>query len=115
MNKKELAEVEPLKVKLALRFTEKIEPDLKKPEAFAKEMTKGWHFNSHSLLVGKACSTSINHSTWGDEKTTTQGGINMFSSRLLAIKAMRHEVEKECAEKLRKIDIMIEKENELNP
>jgi len=34
----------------------------------------------------------------------------MFSSRMLALKAMRHQVEKECASRLRQIDKMIEKE-----
>lgn len=104
------SEEESIKVKMALRFTDEVLPDLKKPEYSSGEMTKGWSFNSYNMSVGKACSTSNSHSVWGDEKTTSQGGIDIFSTRILALKAMRHEVEMECAYNLRKIDIMIEGE-----
>lgn len=111
MNKKEQAEMEELKVKLALRLTDKIYPDLKKPDGSDyKQMNKGWYFNAHSMQVSKACSTSHGHSVWSDEKTSSQNGIDIFSTRLLALKAMRHEVEMKSARDLRRIDVMIEKE-----
>jgi hypothetical protein len=113
MNKKEQAYIEELHTRLALRWTGPVEKDVPppiwKPGVF-NELLKGFTFNSYSLAVNESCSSSIHHSTHDSTKTTTQGAIHMFSSRMLALKAMRHQVEKECASRLRQIDKMIEKE-----
>jgi len=41
----------------------------------------------------------------------SQRGCELFSTRLLALRALRHAVEKDSAGKLRKIDEQIELEN----
>jgi len=118
MNKKEIELVEDMKTKLALRFTEEILPDIDKPSSEKMyEIINGWSFNSYSLRIEKSCSSSHFHSISNWDKTTSQQGIKQYSSRLLALKAMRHEVELKCAKELRKIDLMIEKEiaDDLNP
>lgn len=40
---------------------------------------------------------------------TSQKGIRLYSTKLLALKSMRNAVEMKCAEKLRMVDLMIEK------
>jgi len=107
MNKKELAEMEQLKTRLALRFTEVVNPDIPVPN-INSELVKGFIFNAYSMSVNESCSLSFTHSIRQTEKTTTQGGITQFSTKKLAYQAMRNVVEIECAEKLRKIDRMIE-------
>jgi len=110
MNKKEQAMVEDLKVMCALHFTNIIELDVEIPKPFANELSKGFMMNEYSYRVTKACSSSIGHSTSGDEKTTSQKGIKLYSTKMLALKAMRNAIELKCAKELRNIDIMIEKE-----
>jgi len=110
MNKKEQAMVEDLKVMCALHFTNKVELDVEIPEPFANELSKGFVMNEYSFRVTKACSSSLGHNTSGDDRTTSQEGIKLYSTELLALKAMRNAIELKCARELRKIDIMIEKE-----
>lgn len=107
MNKKEKALLESLKVENSLRFTAEILPDVPPPDGCA-ELTKGYLFNEYSLRVEKACSSSIYHSTGRDDKTTSQGTRELFSTELLALKAMRHVIELKCARELRAVDILIE-------
>lgn len=111
MNKKEVEYVEELKTKLALRFTEKIEPDMERPDYGSNKIVNGWSFNSYSMSVNKSCSSCISHSLHGWDKTTSQNSIRQYSSRLLALKAMRNEVELKCAANIYKIDKMIESES----
>lgn len=108
MNKKEKELVEDLYVRLALRFTDTIELDVEIPESFSPNLSKGFMMNEYSFLVTKACSSSIGHSVHGDEKTTSQKGIKLYSTKLRALKAMRNAIELKCAKELRKIDVMIE-------
>jgi hypothetical protein len=42
----------------------------------------------------------------------SQGARSLFSSRLLALQALRRAVEIDCCKRLRRIDAMIEKEME---
>jgi hypothetical protein len=106
MTKKELAVIEELKIKLALRITENVKPDIPKPES-GQTLVKGWSFNSYSKRVEKSCSTCIYHGD-GWEKTSSQNAIEQYSTPILAYRAMRREVEKRCARELREIDIKIE-------
>lgn len=106
MTKKEQAEVEALKTRLAFRFTEDIMPDIKKPE-LGQSLVKGWSFNSYSKRVGKSCSTRIGHGD-GWEKTSSQNPISQYSLPILAYKAMRRELENRFALELREIDRKIE-------
>lgn len=112
MNKKEKKMIEDLKIFCALRFTEKVEKDVDPPtiEDVSGKIINGWNFNSYNMSAHKSCSSALSHSNDGWDKTRCQSPIKQFSSRLLAIKAMRNDIEYDCACKLRKIDIMIEQE-----
>lgn len=116
MNKKEQAEMENIRNEMrkarALRFTDKVYQDVLPPshnEGYGK-LNTGFVFNSHNCSIDIACSSSFSHGKGQANKTTSQQAISMFSSRLLALKAMRNEIEQECAKKLAKIDGYIEKE-----
>ena len=117
MNKKQTAVFHELEAALraarALRFTEAIEPDV--PVPHNSGMTRGFLFSAHvggSPCVEKACSNAVHHSFGRDDKTTSQGACRLYSTRLLALRAMRHEVELKCAHILADIDAQIEKEKE---
>lgn len=113
MNKKEKAELDKLKQELrlakALRWTVPIEPDVSPPPPFT-EMKRGWLYNDYitSARVEPACASSHFHAFGQTDRTTTQGTRSLFSSRLLALKALRHRLELKCAEILAKIDKDIE-------
>lgn len=114
MTKAEKAEVERLKTALclamALRFTDADEePDIPIP-APGDKPTSGWQFNRYSRVVGPAWSASSFHGD-GPAKAShmaTQGGIPLYSTKLRALRALRRNLERLCAEQLRAIDIQIE-------
>ena len=101
MTKKEQAEVEALKIRLALRFTEDVKPDIPKPES---GIVNGYSFNSSSRRVEKSCSSSIGHNHGRWDKADSQYPIAQYSSPILAYRAMRREVEQRFARELREID-----------
>lgn len=117
MNKKEQAEFDAAKkaviVARALNWSEPVERDIPVPQ---NGESKGFTFNIYSAEVMFALSSSANHATSRDgfpKKTSSQRPMNLFSTKLLALKALRHAVEKECAEKLASIDMQIQAEREL--
>lgn len=109
MTKKEKAEFEAAilqaKTLAALRWTEPVAPDLPVPKSFEK--TSGWHFNDYNKSVMQMWSESVSHGH-GTERDRTisgrQGGKALYSTELLALKALRHAVEREAAAALLKID-----------
>ena len=115
MTKKEAAEVERIKEELrlkgALRATSPVEPDVPIPTSCRDEnLAKGYLFVCSNLpRIEKACSSSIFHSCGNDDKTTTQGARMLYSTPLRAALALRYETEQECAQRLAKVDEMIEK------
>jgi hypothetical protein len=115
MNKKEQAEMERLRDELrlakALRFTEKVEPDVPIPESFSG-LAKGFLYNSYLAepRVVPACSSSVSHGWGNSDRTTTQQPRRLYSTRLLALRACRHDLEKQCAKLLADIDAQIENE-----
>jgi len=112
MNKKEQAMVEDLKVRYALRFTDTVKLDVEIPDYSTNELSKGFLMNSYALRVTPACSSPSGHSSTGNDRITSQNGVKLYSTKLLALKAMRNELEYRLAKELRKIDIMIEEEIE---
>lgn len=108
MNKAEKQVLEDALTLAALRWTAPVAPDLVATDY--KVLTKGYLYNSYSPRVEPACSTTIYHSFGRGDKTTSQGSRDLYSTKLLALRAMRYEVEKEAAKKLRAIDKMIEAE-----
>lgn len=116
MTKKETAEMDSLREQLrlakAMRFTEEVKPDLPEPEYNnGPEFKKGYLFNAYGEgRVAPACSSTVHHCFGSQDKTTTQGSRALYSTRLLALRGLRHTVELECAKRLANIDAQIEKE-----
>lgn len=75
-------------------------------------MVNGWDYNVYSGIVTKACSSSIYHSFGNWDKTTSQGSRRLFSTKMLALRALRYETEQQCMTKLAAIDRMIEQEEQ---
>jgi hypothetical protein len=109
MTKAEQKLVDDLKMRLALHFSDPVEPDVLPPKNFGA-VVNGYVFNEHSEEVRKSCSSNILHSAWGWDNPSSRGHIKQYSSKLLALKALRHEMELKFAAKLHKIDQMIEEE-----
>lgn len=93
----------------ALRWTEPVQPDVPIP-GFDDGMSKGFLFNTPSRRVVPAYSTRSYHSFGRNDRTDTQNPCALYSTRLLALKAMRHEAENKFAAELLSIDKMIEAE-----
>ena len=115
MTKKEQAYLEELLTAIALRHTyEKVEPDLPIPEGGSGKTTKGWLYYGESSdhpRLQETESTSYSHKDAGSS-SGSQGCRALYSTRLLALRALRRAMEKECAKRLRIVDCMIEKEKE---
>lgn len=119
MTKKEQAQVEALlqKVRLigALRWTSEVKPDIAPPD---RGYTTGWNRNaslsypsvdegwSGSSCHGSGKPPAENQRHW----SASQGARSLYSSRLLALKALRHSLEREAATILARVDAMIEAE-----
>lgn len=118
MTKKEQAAFEDLQRQLreakALRFTEApAPPDVAPPQSFSFGLSKGWVVlgdgDFRYLRIEKACSSSTYHGyDWTN--TSSQMPKHLYSARLLALRALRHQAECFAARELAKIDKMIEDE-----
>lgn len=115
MTKKEKAELERLQNELeiakAFRRTEEVLPDVQPPGTWGG-LSQGWHFNCHAEKVSIACSSSTSHAIGRNDKTQSQNPIKLYSTRLLALKAMRYSMECDFAKKLAKVDSEIAKEKQ---
>ena len=106
MPRKKIQHPQPQPVPLqALRWTARVAPDVAPPESGG--LSKGFLPNAYSVRVEPACSSSVSHAFGRDDRTTSQGARWLFSTKVLALKAMRHEVEMEAAKKLHAIDELI--------
>ena len=113
MNKKERAEFDAAILRAntlaALRWTAPVTKDLPVPDGGGT--TTGYDYNTHACTVTGFWSESTAH---GDgvkrSGSASQNGKALFSTRLLALRALRHDFESVAAEKLRKIDGDIERE-----
>jgi hypothetical protein len=114
MTKKEKEEMEAAKKMAALRWTEEVKRDVPVPESGFSE---GWDFNANAGRVWLGWSDRVGHGTgaaptdWKG-RIGSQGSRAMYSSKLLALKAMRHEMERMLASQLYEVDKMIAKEKE---
>lgn len=125
MTKKERAEFDAMRVKLAtlaaLRWTEPVKRDLPSPlsSSIGDGYTSGYDFNAYSLEIMPAWSQSVRHglraAAPSRHGSASQNGRALFSTPLLALQAMRHAVELESAQKLAKIDMLIEVERARTP
>jgi hypothetical protein len=115
MNKAEKELVEELKLKNALRWTAPVNPDVPIPESCTSQLSLGWlpiAAMSDSARVESACSSAGSHGVGSWVKTSSQQPRALYSTKLLALKALRYQVECNCAKLLRRIDAMIEQETE---
>lgn len=111
MNKKERKLIEDLQAALSLRWTDKVEKDVPIPKS-CDGLVIGYTYNSYVLRAERSCSDSVHHALGRTDRTTSQRGIAMYSSKLLALMAMRNEVELRIAKELRDIDRLIEAEKQ---
>lgn len=93
----------------ALRWTAAVGCDLRKPNI--DEIIFGFDFNVSLLRVNDFYSKFTSHGRGNKNErisgTASQGGRELFSTELLALKALRHAVELESAKKLLTVDKMI--------
>lgn len=121
MNKKEQKLLEDMKVRAALRWTFDYDAplleDVPKPDPGSDvRYVEGW--SVHSYLGHPGVSPSW--SRWGAHGRDhegdqvryggSQGGIDQFSSKLLALRALRQRLELKVAEMLHAVDVQIEEE-----
>lgn len=122
MTKKEqaaFAELEKqLRLERAWRFTEAVEPDVPVPTESKRSI--GWRPNGNPLgtfggRVDKASSSSVSHClgemAWDERwssRNGSQGSRRLYSSEVLAWRALRHQACVEARQKLADIDARIE-------
>lgn len=114
MNKREQAEMDDLREQLrlakAMRFTERVVEDVPCPKPGEKHMTIGWMvvgMESHARAE-PACSAWNRHGRGQTKEAHAQGGVPLFSSRLLALRAARNVLEDHFAKLLAGVDKKIE-------
>lgn len=111
LNKKEQTELETLKLDLAMeramRRSQPVAKDLPPPDS-SGELSKGWDYSAYGNgEVRQHCSSSVfNGSGW--EKTPYQNSRRLFSTELLALQALRHELAEGYAKNLARIDALID-------
>jgi len=108
-----MAELETaLREALALRWTGPVEKDVQIPASGIT--TSGFVFNAYNASVSPAWSKTVAHGIGRAQPENgsgaSQNGIAMFSTRLLALRGLRHELEREPARRLAAIDAQIEAE-----
>ncbi len=89
----------------ALRWTAPVLPDVLPPKKGAIRRVAGYAFDLTDYEVLQAWTGSDAHATYfeGSEEKE-DGGLPLFSTRILALKAMRSAVEEKSASRLREID-----------
>lgn len=99
------------RIRASLHWTEPADgPDVQPPTGSG--LVTGYLYNAYTNRVDVACTSSVTHAFGRDDKTTTQHPRSLYSTRLRALLALRNAVERECAERLAKIDRMIEEAGE---
>ena len=110
MTRRERERLERAETLAAMRWSAPVPRDVPAPE-YGDPPTTGWDFNALSGRVWEGWSDSSAHGVGRartPEYSAIQGPRAMYSSRLLALKAMRHEVEKIAARDLYGIDRKID-------
>lgn len=103
---------EELLVAKAFRFTEEVKPDIPKPSYSSPDgLTVGWsEWHHEGVRAEPSCSSSVYHAVGRTDRTTTHDGIAQYSTKLLALRAGRHHLEKKYARTLATVDKQIEYE-----
>jgi hypothetical protein len=102
--------VKQVQIVSALHWTRKVTKDVPIPQG--DEMTTGFDFNIHTRTVNQYYSFSHRHGRGqhGTGSIGSQNGLALYSTKTLALKAMRFEMEQEFARQLLSVDTEIEKE-----
>lgn len=115
LSKAEIAEQEQCEAERAMRIAQALRwtgptpaPDVAPPDTHG--LTTGYMFNVYAQYVEVACSSSVSHAIGRTDRTTSQRPLHLYSTRLLALRALRAESERKFAEQLAKIDEQIEAE-----
>lgn len=93
----------------ALRWTAPVERDVEVPQ---QGYSEGWDYNAFSMSVWQGWSDRIYHGKGKapvgyKDRNGTQGGRRMYSTKALALAAMRHEMEQKFASHLLSVDRQI--------
>lgn len=107
MNKKEQAYVAELETRLALRFTDPVEPDVLPTDYQVPRV--GYSFNTYHREAYQAWTTTSLHGR-GDGSSrmaASRGAKPLYSSEKRALQALRHELEQQYAKELYRIDQLI--------
>ena len=113
MTKKEQAEmkaaIDRAETLAALRWTAPVERDVEVPQ---QGYSEGWDYNAFSMSVWQGWSDRIYHGNGKapvgyKDRNGTQGGRRMYSTKALALAAMRHEMEQKFASHLLSVDRQI--------
>ena len=94
----------------ALRWTGPVARDVGVP---LQGYSEGWDYNAHNMRVWVGWSGQVVHGQGPAPKdgqrhyNGSQGSMHMFSTRALALAAMRHEMEQKAAADLLKVDRQI--------
>lgn len=117
MNKKEQAQYaemqQLLRLKGALRATSPVPYDVPIPDQGSSELITGFLPTGGVddwSTVDVACSSNVHHSIGRTDKTGSQHARSLYSTRLLALRALRYETEQASARRLARVDRMIEEE-----
>lgn len=93
----------------ALRWSDvtSIEPDVPVPQGFTH--TQGFTFNEYAAEVRAAWSESVSHGSgewqpYSNRRSASQRGIPLYSTRTLALRALRCALEQKYAVMLESID-----------
>lgn len=120
MTKAEKAALAAVQHELALHRAMRLDPieppDVPPPEAGSvpwDRHTNGWTINAYTGTIQRAWSKHHTHG-WGEAPvrngSASQQGIALYSTRLLALRALRATMARQAAEKLAKIDAEIASE-----
>lgn len=116
MNKAELAMLEEARKQAAFRRTMPVERDLPapKPGEGGMRYTEGWDFNAHTGDAYPCWSTSVSHGNGPAPKagqrhiSGAQRSVNLFTTKVRALRALRWALEEQAASSLRRVDKEIE-------
>jgi hypothetical protein len=87
----------------------KVKPDIFPPTGI-NQVAFGWDYNVHAVCVFEAWTTRVVHGRGRECKSGTQGSKGLYSTRALALAALRQDLEdlysKQLREALAKVDAM---------
>lgn len=119
LTKQQQAEFDALRDQLAIeramRFTRDVEPDVPIPSGGGLSVgylpsVDTYYYVRNPVGAVEACSSAVHHGRGSKTKTSSQGAVRLYSTRLLALEAGRRQLELEFAKKLAAADRAIAEE-----